>query len=108
MFHILEPSIHRIFFWCDCRLLFIFILICNAIGNNCFFFCRICELNGVYGEGSFSGDVAFPYIVAINNVSQFVAMYCLVLFYQANKVIYFGPTISNLILKQNNKYFLLL
>lgn len=48
--------------------------------------CSICELSGVYGEGSFSGDVAFPYIVAINNISQFVAMYCLVLFYQANKV----------------------
>ncbi|KAJ8676522.1 hypothetical protein QAD02_012309 [Eretmocerus hayati] len=44
----------------------------------------ICELNGVYGEGEFSGDVAFPYIVAVNDFSQFVAMYCLVLFYRAN------------------------
>ncbi|XP_065358101.1 transmembrane protein 184C isoform X2 [Calliphora vicina] len=45
----------------------------------------ICELCGVYGEGTFAGNVAFPYIVAINNISQFVAMYCLVLFYKANK-----------------------
>ncbi|XP_055918105.1 transmembrane protein 184C isoform X2 [Eupeodes corollae] len=45
----------------------------------------ICELCGVYGEGTFAGDVAFPYIVFINNISQFVAMYCLVLFYKANK-----------------------
>ncbi|XP_055859277.1 transmembrane protein 184C isoform X1 [Episyrphus balteatus] len=45
----------------------------------------ICELCGVYGEGTFAGDVAFPYIVLINNISQFVAMYCLVLFYKANK-----------------------
>uniref|UniRef100_A0A1B0C1D5 Transmembrane protein 184C n=1 Tax=Glossina palpalis gambiensis TaxID=67801 RepID=A0A1B0C1D5_9MUSC len=45
----------------------------------------VCEICGVYGEGTFAGNVAFPYIVAINNLSQFVAMYCLVLFYRANK-----------------------
>lgn len=45
----------------------------------------ICELNGVYGEGTFKANVAFPYVVAINNVTQFTAMYCLVLFYKANK-----------------------
>ncbi|XP_054741665.1 transmembrane protein 184C isoform X1 [Anastrepha obliqua] len=45
----------------------------------------ICELCGVYGEGTFAGNVAFPYIIVINNISQFVAMYCLVLFYKANK-----------------------
>ncbi|KAH8394304.1 hypothetical protein KR215_007467 [Drosophila sulfurigaster] len=45
----------------------------------------ICELCDVYGEGEFAGNVAFPYIVVINNISQFVAMYCLVLFYRANK-----------------------
>lgn len=44
----------------------------------------ICELNGVYGEGEFRADVAFPYMIALNNLSQFVAMYCLVLFYRAN------------------------
>ncbi|PNF39809.1 Transmembrane protein 184C [Cryptotermes secundus] len=45
----------------------------------------VCELAGVYGEGEFHGNVAFPYMIAINNFSQFIAMYCLVLFYQANK-----------------------
>lgn len=45
----------------------------------------ICELSGVYGESDFSPKVAFPYMIAINNLSQFVAMYCLVLFYRANK-----------------------
>lgn len=45
----------------------------------------ICELKGVYGEGEFKANVAFPYIIAINNISQFMAMYCLVLFYRANK-----------------------
>ncbi|XP_046748783.1 transmembrane protein 184C [Diprion similis] len=44
----------------------------------------ICELNGVYGEGEFRGKVAFPYMIAFNNLSQFIAMYCLVLFYRAN------------------------
>ncbi|XP_011299515.1 transmembrane protein 184C [Fopius arisanus] len=44
----------------------------------------ICALNEVYGEGEFRGDVAFPYMIAFNNLSQFVAMYCLVLFYRAN------------------------
>ncbi|XP_014255388.1 transmembrane protein 184C isoform X2 [Cimex lectularius] len=45
----------------------------------------ICELNGVYGEGEFRVNAAFPYIIGINNVSQFLAMYCLVLFYKANR-----------------------
>ncbi|XP_012268248.2 transmembrane protein 184C [Athalia rosae] len=44
----------------------------------------ICEMNGVYGEGEFRLDVVFPYMIAFNNLSQFVAMYCLVLFYRAN------------------------
>ncbi|KAI4489568.1 hypothetical protein M0802_011005 [Mischocyttarus mexicanus] len=46
----------------------------------------ICELNGVYGEGEFRADVAFPYMIALNNLSQFIAMYCLVLFYRANSL----------------------
>ncbi|XP_023234329.1 transmembrane protein 184C-like [Centruroides sculpturatus] len=45
----------------------------------------ICELSGVYGEGKFVPNVAYPYIVVINNISQFVAMYSLVLFYKAYK-----------------------
>ncbi|XP_065083473.1 transmembrane protein 184C isoform X2 [Ochlerotatus camptorhynchus] len=49
------------------------------------FVAYICEVNGVYGEGTFETDVAFPYIIFINNCSQFIAMYCLVLFYKANK-----------------------
>ncbi|XP_058815775.1 transmembrane protein 184C [Topomyia yanbarensis] len=49
------------------------------------FVAYICEVNGVYGEGLFETDVAFLYIVVINNCSQFIAMYCLVLFYKANK-----------------------
>lgn len=49
-------------------------------------FCaRLCELWGVYGEGEFEKDKAFPYIIAVNNCSQFLAMYCLVLFYRANR-----------------------
>uniref|UniRef100_A0A1L8DDT7 Putative organic solute transporter ostalpha n=1 Tax=Nyssomyia neivai TaxID=330878 RepID=A0A1L8DDT7_9DIPT len=46
----------------------------------------VCELSGVNGEGTFSMNVAYPYIMVVNNLSQFSAMYCLVLFYQANKV----------------------
>ncbi|XP_011568372.2 transmembrane protein 184C [Plutella xylostella] len=45
----------------------------------------ICEINGVYGESDFSPRVAFPYMIIINNFSQFIAMYCLVLFYRANR-----------------------
>ncbi|KAK9754869.1 Organic solute transporter Ostalpha [Popillia japonica] len=44
----------------------------------------ICKVTNVYGEGEFRGDVAFPYLVAVNNLSQFVAMYCLVMFYKAS------------------------
>ncbi|XP_044748080.1 transmembrane protein 184C [Coccinella septempunctata] len=44
----------------------------------------ICHLSGVYGGGEFKADVAYPYILTVNNISQFVAMYCLVMFYKAN------------------------
>lgn len=50
------------------------------------FIYSIAYLNGVYGDGVFATDVAFPYVVVVNNISQFTAMYCLVLFYRANKV----------------------
>ncbi|KAJ8940437.1 hypothetical protein NQ318_007137 [Aromia moschata] len=43
----------------------------------------ICKVFDVYGDGQFKGNVAFPYLIAVNNVSQFVAMYCLVMFYKA-------------------------
>lgn len=45
----------------------------------------LCELKDVYGDGQFNANVAFPYIIAVNNLSQFMAMYCLVLFYRANR-----------------------
>lgn len=48
-------------------------------------FRRISHIFGVYGEGDFRFSVAFPYMVITNNISQFVAMYCLVLFYRANR-----------------------
>ncbi|XP_063699065.1 transmembrane protein 184C [Culicoides brevitarsis] len=45
----------------------------------------ICEMNDVYGEGQFKFNVAYIYILFINNISQTLAMYCLVLFYKANR-----------------------
>ena len=42
-------------------------------------------MSGVYGEDQYRPDVAYPYILVVNNLSQFVAMYCLVLFYIANR-----------------------
>lgn len=50
------------------------------------FIAAICEIYGVYGEGEWRGGVAYPYIIVVNNVSQCIAMYCLVLFYKANYV----------------------
>ncbi|CAB3382339.1 Hypothetical predicted protein [Cloeon dipterum] len=44
----------------------------------------VCEINDVYGEGDFTFTRAWPYLMLVNNFSQFVAMYCLVLFYRAN------------------------
>ncbi|KAF7274176.1 hypothetical protein GWI33_013148 [Rhynchophorus ferrugineus] len=44
----------------------------------------ICKIFNVYGDGQFKGNVAFPYLIAVNNLSQFAAMYCLVMFYKAN------------------------
>uniref|UniRef100_A0A2P2I693 Transmembrane protein 184C-like n=1 Tax=Hirondellea gigas TaxID=1518452 RepID=A0A2P2I693_9CRUS len=45
----------------------------------------VCGLLNVYEEGNFSPTNAFVYLFVINNASQFVAMYCLVLFYKAMK-----------------------
>ncbi|KZS09946.1 transmembrane protein 184C [Daphnia magna] len=45
----------------------------------------ICEIIGVYGEGKFHANLAYPYMIAINNLSQFIAMYHLVLFYRAHR-----------------------
>ncbi|CAG5135698.1 unnamed protein product [Candidula unifasciata] len=45
----------------------------------------ICEMCGKYNEGDFDFSTAWSYIVIINNVSQILAMYCLVLFYKAFK-----------------------
>lgn len=45
----------------------------------------LCEILDVYGEGKFEPRYAFPYLTAVNNFSQFIAMYCLVLFYRAHK-----------------------
>uniref|UniRef100_T1JIJ2 Transmembrane protein 184C n=1 Tax=Strigamia maritima TaxID=126957 RepID=T1JIJ2_STRMM len=45
----------------------------------------ICELAGVYEENQFTGKNAYTYIVCINNFSQFISMYCLVLFYKATR-----------------------
>jgi len=42
-------------------------------------------MTGVYLEGEWRWDGAFPYIMAINNFSQFIAMYCLILFYKAHR-----------------------
>ncbi|XP_076049143.1 transmembrane protein 184C isoform X2 [Oratosquilla oratoria] len=47
------------------------------------FIAFVCGLANVYGEGDFSPKKAFVYLFVINNLSQFVAMYCLVLFYKA-------------------------
>lgn len=44
----------------------------------------ICKTFDVYGDGQFKGNVAYPYLIAVNNLSQFIAMYCLVMFYKAN------------------------
>ncbi|XP_064481700.1 transmembrane protein 184C-like [Ornithodoros turicata] len=41
------------------------------------------EMLGVYGEGKFDAHYTYVYIVVVNNISQFVAMYSLVLFYKA-------------------------
>ncbi|CAG9832308.1 unnamed protein product [Diabrotica balteata] len=44
----------------------------------------VCKNFDVYGDGQFKANVAFPYLTAVNNVSQFIAMYCLVMFYKAS------------------------
>ncbi|KAJ8973432.1 hypothetical protein NQ317_016715, partial [Molorchus minor] len=52
--------------------------------NFAIYCCTICKVCRVYGDGQFKGNVAFPYLVAVNNISQFIAMYCLVMFYKAS------------------------
>ncbi|RUS84043.1 hypothetical protein EGW08_008221 [Elysia chlorotica] len=45
----------------------------------------ICEMFGEYNEGDFDFKSGWSFIVIINNGSQILAMYCLVLFYKAFK-----------------------
>lgn len=47
------------------------------------FIAFVCGQAGVYEEGKLSPKNAFVYLFVVNNLSQFVAMYCLVLFYKA-------------------------
>ncbi|XP_063413394.1 transmembrane protein 184C-like isoform X1 [Mytilus trossulus] len=44
-----------------------------------------CEMGGKYHEGDFDFKSAWSYLVIINNISQIIAMYSLVLFYKAMK-----------------------
>lgn len=41
------------------------------------------EMIGIYGEGSYSLTHTYVYLFLVNNASQMVAMYCLVIFYRA-------------------------
>jgi len=45
----------------------------------------ITELAGVYGEGSFDFGKAYIYVAIVQNFSQFWALYCLVMLYQATQ-----------------------
>ena len=45
----------------------------------------VASLAGVYGEGTFLPDRLFLYVALVNNISQLLAMYSLVLFYRATK-----------------------
>ena len=44
------------------------------------------QLTGVYGEGSWSPSYSYIYLFIVNNLSQMIAMYCLVIFYHAYRV----------------------
>ena len=44
--------------------------------------CSTCA--GVYGEGEFRHDRAYPYVALLNNFTQMWALYCLVLLYRAS------------------------
>ncbi|GAB4823802.1 hypothetical protein N2152v2_010848 [Parachlorella kessleri] len=46
----------------------------------------VCNLFGVYGDGEFRGDRAYPYVAFVNNCTQMLALYCLVLLYHATYV----------------------
>ncbi|ELU16171.1 hypothetical protein CAPTEDRAFT_150459 [Capitella teleta] len=48
------------------------------------FICQMVNAD-VYGDGNFNFKTAYSYLVVINNMSQALAMYCLVLFYTATK-----------------------
>ncbi|PSC68080.1 transmembrane 184C [Micractinium conductrix] len=43
----------------------------------------VANIAGVYGEGEFRRDRAYPYVAVVNNFTQMWALYCLVLLYQA-------------------------
>lgn len=44
-------------------------------------FSSICEYRGVYHEGTFDATSGWTYLIIFVNLSQFWAMYCLIMFY---------------------------
>lgn len=40
----------------------------------------------IYGEGQYSFDKTYVYLLVVNNISQITAMYCLVIFYTGYKI----------------------
>ncbi|XP_075832617.1 transmembrane protein 184C [Microtus pennsylvanicus] len=44
-----------------------------------------CEIVGVYGEGTFSFHNPWTYLFIVNNLSEYFALYCLLLFHQVLK-----------------------
>lgn len=44
------------------------------------------QLFGVYGEGEYDLSKTYVYLLIVNNISQIMAMYCLVIFYTGYKI----------------------
>jgi Organic solute transporter Ostalpha len=47
------------------------------------FFTLVCESLGIYHEGTFHWDAAYPYLCFLQNMSVMYALYCLVMLYTA-------------------------
>lgn len=49
-------------------------------------FAVVSQIVGAYGEGQFNLGKSYIYLLVVNNISQMLAMYCLVIFYTSYKM----------------------
>ena len=79
---VLKPWVLGSEFLHHCRLGVLQYCVVKYVMAAVIFLCQLCR---VYDEGQFKWNRGYVYVCAVSNISQFVALYCLLKFYWATK-----------------------